>query len=400
MSEDDIYRASTQYRLWSYSPTSLTALRAATNSSAVGRVRAAIERARTTQAAAAAAGPEVPNNDEVGDRDLDAPGIDCLTAAEELKLVSHYCLETVKLADFLALPTNLKATAVQYLKRFYLSNSPMTYHPKSIMPTAIFLATKTENHYIGLKAFAAKLENMTAEDIIAPEFLLTQGLRFTFDVRHPHRGLEGGFMELLALADGAWRGGDAWPAEQRHNAVFALMERGERGEVKTRIRGAHSRAKDLLKGAAMFSDAYFLYSPAQIWLAAVLAVDEDLATFYIVAKKVELAAGRSRGLAAMEQLLRKLRACVEVLQACEAATAASKTEAYEHELAAIEKKLYYCQNPEKLDLVSLNRTQKRQGLAAGEGELDEKVVKKRKLQREQRLDDGGVFGFGAKLINK
>ena len=78
----------------------------------------------------------------------------------------------------------------------------MTYHPKQIMPSALFLSTKTENHYTALKSFASKFPKTTPDDVIAPEFLVTQGLRFTFDVRHPHRGLEGGFMELLALASG------------------------------------------------------------------------------------------------------------------------------------------------------------------------------------------------------
>lgn len=96
-----------------------------------------------------------------------------------------------------------KATAIQYLRRFYLTNSPMTYHPKNIMACALFVATKTDNYYMSLRQFAAGIPgDTTADDVIAPEFLIMQSLRFTFDVRHPFRGLEGGIMELQAVAQG------------------------------------------------------------------------------------------------------------------------------------------------------------------------------------------------------
>lgn len=47
--------------------------------------------------------------------------------------------------------------------------------------------------------FAEKFPNTTAEEIVAGEFLLCQGLRFAFDVRHPFRGLEGVILELRRL---------------------------------------------------------------------------------------------------------------------------------------------------------------------------------------------------------
>ena len=54
-----------------------------------------------------------------------------------------------KLADFLnkfrpPMPKNVFGTALQYFKRFYLSNSVMDYHPKEILVTAAYLATKSE----------------------------------------------------------------------------------------------------------------------------------------------------------------------------------------------------------------------------------------------------------------
>lgn len=179
----------------------------------------------------------------------------------------------------------------------------MTYHPKLLMPCALFLATKTENHYTPLSTFASQVPS-TSEDVLAPEFLLTQGLRFTFDVRHPFRGLEGGFMEMIALADGKGKGlgmddsimfsippsGAASSGTLPRDAESTDDKKGNNtkrmtpSELKRRIIAAHTAAKDLLKTAALLTDAYFLYTPSQIWLSGVYAVDEPLVRAYLDAK--------------------------------------------------------------------------------------------------------------------
>lgn len=280
---------------------------------------------------------------------------------------------------------------MQYLKRFYLSNSPMTYHPKEMMPIAVFFATKTENNYISLKRFAEKLTDISAEQIIAPEFLLTQGLRFTFDVRHPQRGLEGGFMELLALANGKGHpapGIKKSSVELRDDMVKLPPAESDKPRTKkpedviSRIGNVHDKAKQVLKTSALLSDAYFLYTPSQIWLSALLLVDEPLASFYIDTKVPASSPIRSK-------LMITLRACVETLKSSPSAHPGKEERAV---CIRIDKKLYKCRNPEKLDLVSINKAQKRDG-EGKEGELDEKIVKKRKLEREKSLKEGGdVFG--------
>jgi cyclin H len=71
----------------------------------------------------------------------------------------------------------------------------MTYAPEIILHTALFFATKTESHYFALSKFVEEVADTKPENILASEFLLTQGLRFTFDVRHPFRALDGAVME-------------------------------------------------------------------------------------------------------------------------------------------------------------------------------------------------------------
>lgn len=265
----------------------------------------------------------------------------------------------------------------------------MTYHPKEIMPSALFLATKTENHYTSLRSFVSKLPKTTPEDVIAPEFLLTQGLRFTFDVRHPQRGLEGGFMELVAMAKGSAAPGPACKRSPKElqKAILELEPAKGSGkkatstaDVVARIQAAHTRAKDLLKTSALLTDAYFHYTPSQLWLAALLQADEPVTQFYIDSKCPTPSSIKPK-------LLNALRACGSMFQSSPSADPRKEEVA---ELTKIDKKLYKCRNPEKIDLVSINKAQKRDGEENG---LDEKAVKKRRLEREaSEKEAADVFG--------
>lgn len=85
MIEDDIYRTSTQYRYWSYTPQALAALRANTNAVASDRVRAAIRRTK------------LENEIENGTPAAEEFSIDCLTVEEELKIVKWGCTKIVEM---------------------------------------------------------------------------------------------------------------------------------------------------------------------------------------------------------------------------------------------------------------------------------------------------------------
>lgn len=330
------------------------------------------------------------------------------------------------------LTDDIKATAVQYLKRFYLSNSPMTYHPKSIMPCALFLATKTENHYTPLKAFAGKVPK-SAEDVIAPEFVISQGLRFTFDVRHPFRGLEGGFMELIAVADGKGKalGLDEEPFNSlppRTSAQGAAeKQKPPPTGLGNRIRNAHTAAKDILKTSAQLTDAYFMYTPSQIWLAALYIVDEPLARAYLDAKFPTPADSETKSTRTAEfkiKLLATIHRLATLLQSQAISETLNPTPEYIAELKRIDKKLYTCRNPERMDLIEYNQSlrakakaepgtgtgdedengdgdgdEEGSGLADGDGANDDRKrekneeknqVTKKKKRRPQ--DDDDVFG--------
>ncbi|KAI9746605.1 MAG: hypothetical protein M1818_000318 [Claussenomyces sp. TS43310] len=376
MNEDERYRTSTQYRLWSYTPEDLASQRAATTRTATERVRAAIQRIRASKASANGKdgeGVEDGSNDKPVSLPLQTE-VNCLTPEEELKLVAFYCKQILDLADHLKVPTDVKATAAQYLKRFYITNSIMTYHPTDILKTALFFATKTENHYYRLTKFADAIGKTKAEDVLASEFLLTQGLRFTFDVRHPYRALEGATMELQALANGttpALPGGSAIPpSEQPKN-------------MSKRVREAHGKAREYLKTSALLTDVYFHYTPSQIMFASLLIADEELTMWYMSVKLQDTSM--------REKVTDTLQSCAEMLKSVPPSSQPSPAEIIV--LKGLAKKLQKCRNPEKMDLVAINKAAKREGAEEG---LDEKIVKKRKLERE-RVEREGHDLFGPEL---
>ncbi|KAI4155499.1 MAG: hypothetical protein LQ340_000975 [Diploschistes diacapsis] len=411
MNEDDLYRSSTQFRLWSFTERALADLRSSTNSLAAQRVRDAIKRSRTKEG-------------QPGSGD----DVDCLTVEEEQKLVRFYCSKAMDFSDFCGFPTSVKAkpppyirrrfvdlfpqsTALQILKRFYLSNSPMTYHPKSLMPCALFLATKCENHYTVLSDFASKLPKTSPEDVLAPEFLLTQGLRFTFDVRHPYRALEGGTMELneMALSSYIPPAGSLMTGAEVKARLLSLKPASGDGaagkktpaELQDRIKRAHGKARELLNTTAILTDAYFLYTPSQIFLSSLLAADEPVARFYL---HVLLSSARPSGSSVDEpssleiRLLSLLKECAALLT--DPSSRKPDSEAQKKELTRIDKKLWKCRNPEKVDFLGMSKGagkggssgQSKEG-AAGEGEVDEKVVKKRKLERDRAAkEEAELFG--------
>ncbi|KAG8532275.1 uncharacterized protein KY384_003916 [Bacidia gigantensis] len=380
LSEDDVYRSSTQYRFWSFAPDALASMRTTTNAAAAEGVRAAV--ASAYQKRGGSEGRQTTNG--LGkDRNGIATNVDCLDVDEEQKLVGFYCVKAMQLADFCEFPTNVKATAVQYLKRFYLSNSPMTYHPKQIMPSALFLSTKTENHYTSLHSFVSKLPKIKQDDVVAPEFLLTQGLRFAFDVRHPHRGLEGGFMELMGLAHGQ-RGQilKSRMMEMKPSKHFTKPAKTTEMLVQ-RIQHGHGIAKGTLKSSALLTDVYFQFTPSQIWLSAYLLADEPLIKLYLRSKLAE-------NEELYKKLLTTLQRCCRMLESSPSADPGAKEM---EDLMRIDKKLYKCRNPDKIDLVGMNKAQKREGDgSAGDG-LDEKTIKKRRLERKHAEEEANdVFG--------
>jgi len=386
LTEDDVYRASTQYRLWSYTPEALSSFRAKTNS-----------------LAAAAIQSEQHNG---------GGSAECLNVEEELALLTHVTRQCLGVADGIKLPTNVKATAAQCLKRFYLSTSVMDIHPKKIFPGCLYLATKAEHHYISLSSFTEKLNScmgkskVTSDEVVAPEFRITKGVRFTLTVRHPLRGLRGGLMELLAMAKGtaALLPHLGKTSQQIQTDMMrlplptgsSLRTTTTAHDLEKRCLEAVGKATDILATAALLTDVYFLYTPSQIWLAALLAVDEHLGSFYldtkfaIASNPAALDDTSSSTIDNAEltkaKVINLIRECASIMHAHSTGSGQIPKE----ELVRIDKKLYKC--TQKQESSAMNGAVKRNSTSAESGLVDEKAAKKRKSEREKREREGDVFG--------
>ncbi|KAF4316617.1 hypothetical protein BBO99_00001659 [Phytophthora kernoviae] len=146
-------------------------------------------------------------NDEV-DVDLDTeeqveekanlqltPLLEFLSAEQETLLRDFYeeKIQESCSAQFLRTSDKVKCCAVLLFKRFYLSNSVMEFHPKFMVPTAIYVAGKIEEQYISVDTVADQL-HVDHKFIIGHEMILLEGVRFQLIMYHPFRALLG-FMD-------------------------------------------------------------------------------------------------------------------------------------------------------------------------------------------------------------
>ncbi|KAH9872582.1 hypothetical protein J1614_004975 [Plenodomus biglobosus] len=403
VTEDSLYRSSTQFKHWSFTKQQLDAQRTNTNTLATARVKANVARLRAQRAESdgATSGVENGNGTSTANTAAAAPTSDlaCLTAEEELKIVDDFCERAVKLGTHCGYNYNVIATCIQYLRRFYLYNSPMTYHVQNILRTSLFLATKSEFLRENVENFAANSgRNVTAESVLAPEHLVMQGLRYNLDVRHPFRGLKGAHLELIQIAHGKYDGpgdnGTSADIQARMQTLPSTTDgpatKSTAAALEARITTAYTHASRTLKTAALYTDAYFLYTPSQIMLAAHLLADEPLTLFYLSLKLPATSPLHAK-------LLATLRACAQLLSSHRLYIYTSlpqeeqdaREAAHQAQVKALIAKLKMCRDPDKVDLVKLNQAHKRD--AVGQDGLDEHKAKKRKLAREGYEKESDAF---------
>uniref|UniRef100_A0A3B1JMJ5 Cyclin-H n=1 Tax=Astyanax mexicanus TaxID=7994 RepID=A0A3B1JMJ5_ASTMX len=182
---------------------------------------------------------------------LRKPGINdssFLDPREEKVLFRHY---EKRLLDFCsvfkpAMPKSVVGTACMYFRRFYLNNSLMEYHPRTIMLTCAYLSCKVDEFNVSSTQFVGNLQENPAsqeralEQILEYELLLIQQLNFHLVVHNPYRPMEGFIIDLKTR--------------------YPMLENPEM---------LRKNADDFLNRAAV-TDAGLLFSPSQIALTAVL----------------------------------------------------------------------------------------------------------------------------------
>lgn len=144
--EDARYRQSSQYLLWSFSPSQLAAIREKTNAAARATISArlaSLPALSSNNLSAPTSSANTPDPD--GSSTPALP--EFLTPAEEALLVTFYTSELLRAGDHAGMSDEIKATAAAVFRRFYVMNSIMTYPPQEMLIVALFFGCKAEGAF-------------------------------------------------------------------------------------------------------------------------------------------------------------------------------------------------------------------------------------------------------------
>jgi len=250
-----------------------------------------------------------------------------LSVVEEKSLIEYYQLVLIEVCDKFKppVPSAVTATAVAYLKRFYLKTSVMDHPPKEMFLVCLYMACKVEEHNVSVDRFVeilpADRREKTKDFILAHELLLMQRLNFHLTVHNPYRPMEGFIIDMKTRCS---KLGD--PEKWR------------------------PLAEDFLRKALM-TDVSLLYSPSQIALAALFSASKGALGSYI---------GENLG-EHQQQVHRQIENMVTLV------TSQPKTTVSKEQVKNLEQKLKACRNPEN--------------------NPDNKLFKKKKTDKERAMDE-------------
>ncbi|KAI7821009.1 cyclin-like protein [Gamsiella multidivaricata] len=227
-----LYEQSTQYNHWRYTQSALDELRSKANQEVIAIIRENIREEREQRIAQGLTVDDLPQD------------LNFLTVEEELALLGFYQRRIVQIFRYWKLPSYVTATAIVYMKRFFLENTIMDYHPKDVMLTCMFLARKTENFLMTIDDFSSVFKS-GADPILNLEFLVCKNLRFHFAVHHPYRPCLGFFYDMQAVTDNMEK------LQKVYEVALKLID------------------------TSLYTDLCFLYQPSQIALAAMRIAAKD-----------------------------------------------------------------------------------------------------------------------------
>lgn len=244
ITNDELYRRSTQYRYWSFTQDELTDLRVRVNKKGEQTFRDKIN--------------SLQDDDEIH-REIKkfvSEQFTPLTPSDELEIVIYYARKCHDLSNFFKFTTQVRLTAVSYLLKFYLVHSVMEYYPQQIMYTCLFLAAKSENNFLGIKAFSNAIPKTTPASILEHEYRVLDTMRFSLMCHHAMRPLYGFYLDV--------------------QQVLVKLDFG-------RLCKDYENGRRYVNDSS-FSDAQFLFTPSQIALAALYIVDDVVCMRYLMRK--------------------------------------------------------------------------------------------------------------------
>ncbi|WWD19781.1 hypothetical protein CI109_104245 [Kwoniella shandongensis] len=318
------FHETSQFRHWRYSPSSLAEIREELNKRSVEVV------ARNTEL-------EKEAQQSLGHEYTTPPSpTTYLTVTDELLLLRFYCSQISKICRHgFGLPEVVESTAISYLKRFYLKNSVMEWHPKNIMPTCLFLAAKTTNYPVLIDTFISKFSKLTPADVLDTEFLVAQSLGFEFWVRGGEKALRGWSLDM----------------QNQPHPPFEVIQKA------LPIALTHL-------STSLLTDAEFIYTPSQISLACLRLANKSLVDTFLDERYTSLANSSSTRTSTpslnddddddVEKLERSLpygiekSRLLEILEQIEQMIESGGGELDLKKVKDVDKRLKQCTNPEKI----------------------------------------------------
>lgn len=258
ISNDDLYRNSTQFELWSFTPNNLKETKRKANEKGA---KISKEKFYAVYTKAKQENPEV---FEKYPEELNESIVSILTPDEESTYLDFYIQNITTTCNFFKMPTQVRLTAASFFKKFYLVNSVMEFHPKNVLYTCIFLAAKSENYFISIESYVKALKGTDASHILDLEFIVLQSLKFTLLVHHPIRPLYGFFLDFQAVL--------LHPEQVIYDVSVDTL-----GNL-------YNQAKEWLNKYFMVSDVAFLFTPPQIALASMYDTDKRITERYLKRK--------------------------------------------------------------------------------------------------------------------
>lgn len=242
VTNDELYRRSTQYRYWSFSQDKIADLRVAVN-------RRGQEEFKNRVA-------KLDDDADMLIKKYVSEDFNPISVEEERLIVVYYARKCKDLANFFKFTTQVRLTAISYLFKFYLVHSIMEYYPQQIMYTCLFLSAKSENNFIGIKNFSKAIPKTTPESILKYEYTILETMRFSLMCHHPMRPLFGFYLDI-------------------QNVLTKLDS--------NRLYKDYMACRGIIN-ESVFNDVQFLYAPPQIALAALYIVDDVVCMRYLMRK--------------------------------------------------------------------------------------------------------------------
>lgn len=177
--------------------------------------------------------------------------LDAVTPADELELISFYAYKLA--AKGLDLwPRKVIATAVTFLKRFYLDHSIIQYEVRKIAFACLYIAGKVCENYIDAEKIPEHFPGaVKADDVLSLETVVLGGLNFDLVVYHPYTFLDA-MVEEINMA-----------TERKEAAVTEVLSKNS-GALNMIYKLARSFLDSMIQ-----SDAVLILTPQQQALCAV-----------------------------------------------------------------------------------------------------------------------------------